>query len=122
MARRDEKAYRACSTEKQRSPRGIHRRSNAAGLLPRAAGRKSAVEGRWVLRAALLCSMGLPVLGIFGPPSGRHAPSSGMRLTSSAFAVLQTDSAPPPMSANSPSVNGLCWSQDVAGRFASVVA
>ena len=33
---RDEGAYWAYSTEEQRSPRGMHRRSNAAGLLPRA--------------------------------------------------------------------------------------
>ncbi len=36
MARRDEGPYWAYSTEEQRSPRGMHRRSNAAGLSPRA--------------------------------------------------------------------------------------
>ena len=36
MARRDEGPYWAYSTEEQRSPRGMHRRSNAAKLLPRA--------------------------------------------------------------------------------------
>ena len=36
MARRDAGAYWAYSTEEQHSPRRMHRRSNAAGLLPRA--------------------------------------------------------------------------------------
>ncbi len=36
VARRDEEAYWAYSTEEQRSPGGMHRRSNAAGLSPRA--------------------------------------------------------------------------------------
>ena len=48
MTRRDEEAYWAYSTEEQRSPRGMHRRSNAAGLLPRAprAGREAGHEVR----------------------------------------------------------------------------
>ena len=37
MARRDEGTCWAYSTEEQRSPRGPHRRSNAAGISPRAA-------------------------------------------------------------------------------------
>ena len=48
LARRDEGANREFSTEEQRSPGGIQRRSNAAGLGPRAAGPTSRPPGAHV--------------------------------------------------------------------------
>ena len=51
VARRDEGPYWAYSTEEQRSPRGTHRRSNAAGLSPRAASGRRPARSRRLVRA-----------------------------------------------------------------------